>query len=99
MMIASQLLIPIAKLISWSQLKFTMLIVNDYRYCDNQNPPNLNDFVSETSKSEDIRTAAHSPKGDKAYPRHCVEDERPSNQGVRKKKICYTGLFCLVKAS
>ena len=28
---------------------------------------------------EDIRTAAHSPKGDKAYPRHCVEDERPSN--------------------
>ena len=28
---------------------------------------------------EDIRTAAHSPKGDKAYPRHSVEDERPSN--------------------
>ena len=28
---------------------------------------------------EDIRTAAHSPKGDKAHPRHCVEDERPSN--------------------
>ena len=23
--------------------------------------------------------AAHSPKGDKAYPRHCVEDERLSN--------------------
>ena len=28
---------------------------------------------------EDIRTAAHSPKGDKAHHRHCVEDERPSN--------------------
>ena len=28
---------------------------------------------------EDIRTAAHSPKGDKPDPRHSVEDKRPSN--------------------
>ena len=42
-------------------------------------------FEVDISKSgvgacEDIRTAAHSPKGDKAYPRlHCVEDKRLSN--------------------
>ena len=28
---------------------------------------------------EDICTVAHSLKGDKAHPRHCVKDERPSN--------------------
>ena len=41
---------------------------------------------------EDIRTAAHSPKGDKAHPRHSVEDERPSN-AVRHIPIgqCCTG--------
>ena len=29
--------------------------------------------------NEDIRTTAHSPKGDKAHPRHSVEDERTSH--------------------
>ena len=35
--------------------------------------------VHSQPKSEDIRTTAHSPKGDKAHPRHSVEDERTSN--------------------
>ena len=39
---------------------------------------------------EDIRTAAHSPKGNKAYPRQCVEDKRPSN-AVRHIPIGWAG--------
>ena len=31
------------------------------------------------SSQEDIRTAAHSPKGDESHLRHCVEDERMCN--------------------
>ena len=52
-------IIPIAKLISWSQPKLTTLIINDYRYRDNQNPPNLNDFLSETSKSSVFLKLTH----------------------------------------
>jgi len=32
-----------------------------------------------TGRDEDIRTAAHSPKGDESHPRHSVEDERMCN--------------------
>ena len=39
----------------------------------------LNTNRRRSCANEDIRTAAHSPKGDKAHPRHSVEDERPSN--------------------
>ena len=42
-------------------------------------PTDVDRWKDPSNETEDIRTAAHSPKGDKAHPRHSVEDERPSN--------------------
>jgi len=53
-------IIPIAKLIGWSQPKLTTLsIIADHRHINDQNAPNLNDFLSETSKSSMFLNVTH----------------------------------------
>jgi hypothetical protein len=51
--------IPIARLINWSQPKLTTLIIADNGYHNDQNPLNLNDFLSETSKSSSFLNITH----------------------------------------
>ena len=51
-------IIPIAKLINWSQPKLTTLIIDNH-YRDNRNAPNLNDFFLEISKSSMFLKITH----------------------------------------
>ena len=52
-------IVPIAKLINWSQPKLTTLLIDDHRYCDNRNVSNLNDFLLEISKSSVFLKITH----------------------------------------
>ena len=52
-------IVPIAKLINWSQPKLTTLLIDDHRYRDNRNVSNLNDFLLEISKSSVFLKITH----------------------------------------